>query len=182
MKIPVWSMLTALAISGATYSIAVLAESGDDVGPASASVAPQRPLDNIARYRVTYVKSDATTVIRSATVVSITNNSPTTCDTLVEWGTGFGEHVCTTKFTLGHGRTGNQCSRDIPSDIATCNAACSSTLTFEGNAVVDSTNLTPCANIAVSARTYYTSGSTDDAVTAATDAKIVRINQGNRGD
>jgi hypothetical protein len=34
----------------------------------------------------------------------------------------------------------------------------------------------------VSARTYYTTGSTDSAVTGITDAKIVKVNKGNAGD
>jgi hypothetical protein len=58
-------------------------------------------------------------------------------------------------------------------------------LFFEGRARVNSsvsTTLNNCHRIAVSGRVYYTPSTTDFPVSAITDSKIVRFNQGNAGD
>ena len=158
-------------------------DSSENAGFAVLNATPQLPAGQVARYRVTYMKSNTATANRTSTVVSITNQSGATCSTGVDWRIGFGGTACTTSLTLGPGQTGEHCSRSIPSAVSSCNATCSPGLTFnEGSAIVGSSTTTGCSKIAVSARTYHTTGTDDSAVAAATDAKIVKIGAGNSGD
>lgn len=156
-------------------------------GFAAESPAPALAPGHVARYRVTYMKSNtAATALRTATVVSITNQSLVTCGTSVDFKIGFGGTACTTNITLAPGETGDHCSRTIPSGVTTCNATCAPApgLAFaEGSAIVGSSILpSRCSAIAVSARTYYTQSLSDAPVSAITDAKVVRIGAGNAGD
>ena len=91
--------------------------------------------------------------------------------------------ACTTTLVLGPGQTGEHCSRALPGAVTICNATCAPNLTaYEGSAIVGAANVSTCAALAISARTYHTTGATDTAVAAATDAKVVRINASNVGD
>ena len=162
--------------------VAALAQA-DDRGPAAEAAAPQLPAGHVARYRLTYMKSSTTTAIRSATVVSITNQSQGTCVTSVDWRFGFGSATCTTTLSLGRGQTGEHCSRPLPGAIATCNATCSPALdSIEGNAAIGSNNVTDCDRIGVDARLYYTTGTNDTAVSAVSNPNIVKRGLGNNGD
>lgn len=177
--------LTVAAVAAlATPSIAI-AQQADGGTPAVTSSATRLPAGTLARYRVTYMNSQApTTGIRSSTIVSITNNSFNTCTTGVDWRVGFGGLACTTTLVLGPGQTGEHCSRNVPGTISVCNAICpgASGLFAEGNAVVGSTVAPPCDRIQVSARTVYTTGTDDGNLTAITDAKVVKMPLGNIGD
>jgi hypothetical protein len=134
----------------------------------------------IARYLVTFIKSRTTDPIRTATVVSITNQTRKTCQVAVDWFQGFNPApVCATAFSLDAGFTTDFCSREIPDPLTTCNATCAPELTFdEGKAVVNAS----CEDIGVSARVYYTRGDDDNELSAISDSKIVRFGEGNRGD
>ena len=146
-------------------------------------VAPALAPGHVARYRVTYTNSSTTTANRTATVVSITNQSTGSCSTSVDWRIGFGGVACTTTLVLGPGQTGEHCTRALPSPVTICNATCAPALTsYEGGAIVGAANVSTCAALAISARTYHTTGAADTAVAAATDAKVVRINASNAGD
>lgn len=138
---------------------------------------------HIARYRITYFNSNTATANRSATVISVTNQGTATCATSVDWKIGFGGVTCTTVLSLGPGQTGEHCTRGLPSPVTVCNATCSPALTAaEGSAILGAENTTACSALAISARTYHTTGANDDAVAATTDAKVVRINVSNAGD
>ena len=145
---------------------------------------PEESYSGHPRYLVTFMKSRTTDPIRTATVVSVTNQAGHTCHIAVDWFRGFDPNpVCTTTFDLDAGFQTDFCSRQIPDPVTSCNATCASELTFhEGKAVVSSSAEDECKNIGVSARVYYTRGDADDEVTAVSDSKIVRVNQGNRGD
>jgi hypothetical protein len=179
--------LVALLVSGGfagTYSTAFAQGAHDDgSGPETRLISPQIAAGQVRRYVATYMASRTAPSPRSATVVSITNGSSTTCGTSVDWKVGFGGVACTTSLTLGPGQTGEHCSRSINDGLAICNATCSPQLTGEeGNALIGSTIGTPCAAIAVSARTFYTTGSADQTLNGVSDAKIVRVGAGNNGD
>lgn len=134
------------------------------------------------RYLVTYMNSQTGGRTRSATVVSITNQSPTSCRVSVSFYKGFSSNsapVCTTNFSITPDFTVDFCSRNLPSEITVCNSTCAPELTAdEGRAIVGAT----CKEIAVSSRVYYLSGQADEQMTAITDSKIVLIGQGNQGD
>lgn len=176
-----FAAFVALAASSTT----TLAQQAADGKGLAASSAPRLPGGTLARYRVTYLNSQApTSGIRSATIVSITNNSFNTCTTGVDWRVGFGGLACTTSLVLGPGQTGEHCSRNVPGTISICNSVCpgATGLFAEGSAIVGSTTAPPCDRIQVSARTVYTTGANDENLTAITDAKIVKLPLGNIGD
>ena len=182
-------MSKALSFLGLTFTllaalppVAALAQA--DRGPAAQAAAPELPAGHVPRYRLTYMTSQSLTAIRSATVVSITNQSGATCVTSVDWRFGLGGGAaCTTTLSLGPAQTGEHCSRPLPDEIANCNATCSPALTaIEGNAVIGSRNIAGCDRIAVDARIYYTTGATDTAVSAVSHPNIVKRGVGNIGD
>jgi len=179
-------ILMALLVSGGftgAYSTAFAQAAHDGSGPETRLISPQIAVGQVRRYVATYMASRTAPSPRSATVVSITNNSSTTCGTSVDWKIGFGGVACTTSLTLAPGQTGEHCSRSINDGLAVCNATCSPQLTAdEGNAIIGSTSGTPCAAIAVSARTFYTTGASDQTLNAVSDANIVRVGAGNNGD
>jgi len=146
---------------------------------------PQLPTGQVRRFLVTFMKSNTSTAIRTATVVSVTNQSLTaTCSVSVDWFAGasaFTAPSATTNISVPPGRTVDHCSRPLPTGITTCNAQ--TNLTFlEGRAVIASTNSAACALVGASARVYYTTGTTDGAVAAITDSNIVRFGLANTGD
>jgi hypothetical protein len=147
----------------------------------------QVPAGQVRRFLVTYMNSQRVAAIRSATVVSVTNQSLTaSCSISVDWFRGasaFNAPVCTTNITVAPGRTVDHCSRPLPDAITACNATCNPALTFdEGRAVISSTNAPECSRVASSARVYYTTGSGDSGVSAITDSKILRFGLPNTGD
>jgi hypothetical protein len=151
-------------------------------------VSPMVPVGQTARYTVSYFRSDTNSAIRSATVVTVTNQFSGNCNVSVEFFKGFAptSPVCTLNLTLGPGVTADYCSRGIPDGLTTCNATCSPASTFdEGKARVNSTTNTTtifCGKLAVSSRTYYTAGTLDDTLLSITDNKIVKVAAGNNGD
>lgn len=186
-----WLRLVMVALVSAGLSAPVArAADDDDGGPTSAaraaalnaavSVIDVRRL--VPLYRVTFMKSRTTDAIRTATVVSVTNHQErASCDITVVWLRGFDPTpVCTTSMSLDVGLQTDFCSRAIPDALTTCNTTCTPALTFhEGTAVVysrvDWNNPFECQDLAVSARVYYTTGSTDSAVTAISDSSVLRI-------
>ena len=148
-----------------------------DLGPL-----PPIGLPGAPRYLVTYMNSQTGGRVRSATVVTVTNQSPRACRVAVSYFKGFSNNsspVCTTSFGIPSDFTVDFCSRNLPGALTVCNSICSPDLTFdEGRAIVSSS----CPEIGVSSRVYYTSGNNDEEVNAITDSKIVRFGGGNRGD
>jgi hypothetical protein len=134
------------------------------------------------RYLVTYMNSQTADPVRSATVVTVTNQSRDDCRVAVSYFPGLSNNsspVCSTSFIIPADLTIDFCSRSLPGPITVCDSICSPDLTFdEGRAIVSST----CREIGVSARVYYTSGANDDEVAAISDSKIVLFGQGNIGD
>lgn len=184
--------LTAAAVLGcgmlssnasAVDNVGLAPDAGENAGLPADVIAPELPAGQAALYRITYMSSQTGTANRTSTVISITNNSTVTCGTGVDWRIGLGGIACTTSVLLGPGQTGEHCSRNLPFAVSACNATCSPILTnAEGSAIVGVSTTTGCANIAVSARTYHTTGTGDTGVAAVTDAKVVRIRNGNIGD
>jgi len=178
--------LFAFIFSGCMTSLSTaLAEEPYDDG--AAGVAAESALrftePVVHRYLVTYLKS-RTDAPRSASVVSITNQSNRSCDVKIDWFTGFTPDTpaCTTMAVVDPGVTHDFCSRDLLSNITTCNITCDPELTFtEGKAIVSSNK--SCNRIGVESRVYYTTGETSDTgVAAVSNPKIVRAGQDNRGD
>jgi hypothetical protein len=177
-------LLALMVLGGVTavFSNAFGQVADDGSAPGQRALAPQLPAGQIPRYVATYMASQTGSAQRTSTVVSITNNSSSTCATAVDWKVGFGGVSCTTNLILAAGQTGEHCSRSINSGLV-CNATCSPELTaIEGNAIIGSTRGTACAAIAVYARTFYTTGTSDQTLSAVADADIVRVGAGNNGD
>ena len=102
------------------------ATGADDTGPL------------VARYLVTFIKSRTTDTIRTATAVSVTNQTGQTCQVAIDWFQGFNPTpVCTTAFSLDAGFRLTSVPGSSPDPLTTCNATCAPELTFdEGKAVV----------------------------------------------
>jgi len=134
------------------------------------------------RYLVTYMNSQTAGRMRSATVVSVTNQSTRPNLVTVSWFKGFSANTSpvgvTTvmippDFTLDFG------SRNLPGELTTLNSVCNPELVFdEGRAIVSSRQ----PEIGVSARVYYTTGDRDEQLHAITDSKLVEFGVGNDGD
>jgi hypothetical protein len=148
-----------------------------NLGPLPPVFIPATP-----RYLVTYMNSQIGGRIRSATVVTVTNQSSSSCWVAVSYFKGFTNNaspVCSTSFSMSADFTIDFCSRNLPGEITFCNSTCSPELTLdEGRAIVSST----CREIGVSGRVYYTSGANDEEMGAISDSKIVAVAIGNHGD
>jgi hypothetical protein len=189
MSILLQGLLVAIiVVSVGVYPPTAVAQEpgGDGLQPmeALAATAAEEAGPPVARYLVTFIKSRTTDPLRSATVVSVTNQAEKACQVAVEWVRGFEPPAaCTTTVRLDPGITTDLCSRTIPAPLTTGNAMCEPELTFhEGRAVVSSSAEKGCARIGVSARVYYTTGDADDTLAAISDSKIVRFGHGNSGD
>lgn len=143
---------------------------------------PLDALPNVPRYLVTYMNSQTQSRIRSATVVTVTNQSNLINRVWVSFFKGLTDNtspvgVCA--FAIPPEFTIDFCSRDLPGEITTCNCICDPELVFdEGRAIVSS--MWP--EIGVSSRVYYTEGDRDTQMLAITDSKIVAFGKGNNGD
>ncbi len=140
-------------------------------------------IPSIPRYLVTYMKSQTVNDrMRSATVVSITNQSDRINRVFVTFYKGFSDDcspVGTAAFAIPPQFTVDFASRRLPSPLTTTNAVPNPELTFdEGRAVVSS--MWP--EIGVSARVYYTAGDDDERLHAITDCKVVEYGGSNQGD
>jgi hypothetical protein len=148
-----------------------------NLGEVPPALLPSRP-----RYLVTYMHSETGGRIRSATVVSVTNQSPQINQVSVSYFQGFTDNtspVCVCSFAIPPDFTVDFCSRNLPAELTVCNCVCDPELVFdEGRAIVSS--IWP--EIGVSSRVYYTSGDDDSQLLAITDSKIVAFGQGNNGD
>jgi hypothetical protein len=140
------------------------------------------PLPHAPRFLVTYMKSETSSRIRSATVVTVTNLSTRTNVVSVSWFKGFTDNtspVGVTSFAIPPDFTVDFGSRSLPDALTVVNSVCNPELTFdEGRAIVSSTQ----AEIGVSSRAYYTAGDDDLELLSITDSKIVSFCGGNRGD
>ncbi|GAB2682690.1 hypothetical protein [Thalassiella azotivora] len=134
------------------------------------------------RYLVTYMNSQTGGRLRSATVVSVTNQSEQTNRVTVTWYKGFSDDsspVGQSTFSIPPDFTVDFASRNLPGEVTVTNSVPNPELTFdEGRAVVSSTR----PQIGVSARVYYARGDDDLDLAAVTDSKVVRVGEGNAGD
>lgn len=159
-----------------------------DGGTLQQRVSPAMEMSGTEIFRIGYMRSETGGAIRSATVVSVTNDSSQACPIYIDWRKGFASRtsspvMCGLYFaTLQPGDTADLCSRVLPGSVTACNAACQPPLTFvEGSAIVGSTDDPACAALTVSARTYYF-GATDTAIIGITEPAVTRIGSGSRGD
>lgn len=139
---------------------------------------PQEP-----RYLVTYMNSQTgDQAMRSATIVSVTNQSNLINRVFVTFFKGFSDDsspVGTAAFAVPPQYTIDFGSRNLPIELTTVNAVPNPELTFdEGRAIVSS--MWP--EIGVSARVYYTAGERDEQLLAITDSKVVVYGGRNKGD
>jgi hypothetical protein len=138
---------------------------------------PSRP-----RYLVTYMNSQTRGKLRSATVVSVTNQSHVINRVFVSFFKGLGDDtnpVGVAVFAVPPQWTVDFSSRDLPIELTTCNAICNPELVYdEGRAIVSS--MYP--EIGVSARVIYTAGERDEDLLSITDSNIVVYGQANHGD
>ena len=182
-KLPHMSLLVIAAFAG--IPSASQAQQLEDRGNAAITSSLRLAPGTIARYRVTYFRSSTTTpALRSASVVSVTNHNSATCTVSIDWNFGAGGTVCTTTLAIAPGNQLDFCSRSIPGGTTVCNSTCpgAGLTAHEGSAIVGSSTTVGCDRIALSARTIYTSTTTDAPIDAITDAKVVRIGAGNSGD
>jgi hypothetical protein len=140
-------------------------------------------IPSVPRYLVTYMNSQtANDAMRSATVVSVTNQSKLINRVFVTFFKGFTDDsspIGTAAFAIPPQFTVDFASRSLPGELTVTNAVPSPELTFdEGRAVVSS--MWP--EIGVSARVYYTAGGRDDRLHAITDSKVVVYGAPNSGD
>ncbi|ABW32114.1 hypothetical protein [Acaryochloris marina] len=145
---------------------------------------PNTPgIPNVPRYLVTYMNSQTVnTQMRSATVVSVTNQSNLINRVFVTFFKGFTDDsspIGTAAFAIPPQFTVDFASRSLPSELTVTNAVPNPELTFdEGRAIVSS--MWP--EIGVSARVYYTAGDNDERLHAITDSKVVIYSRSNSGD
>jgi hypothetical protein len=139
-------------------------------------------LPGTPRYLVTFMRSQTGVPIRSATIVSVTNQSPKPNLVTVSWFRGFTNNnspVATTSMIIPADFQVDFGSRDLPGELTDVNVIPSPELTFdEGRAIVSS----QLPEIGVSVRLYYTSGDNDEQLLAISDSKVVVFGQGNHGD
>ena len=139
-------------------------------------------LPGTPRYLVTFMRSQTGVPVRSATVVSVTNQAPRPNLVTVSWFLGFSDNsspVGTATMIIPPDFQVDFGSRSLPSELTVVNAVPSPELTFdEGRAIVSSR----LPEIGVSARLYYTSGDNDEQLLAISDSKVVVFGQGNHGD
>ena len=139
-------------------------------------------IPSVPRYLVTYMNSQTGGAIRSATVVTVTNQSNMINRVFVSYFKGFTDNtspVGVTSFAIPPDFTVDFSSRNLPSELTVCNSVCSPELVFdEGRAVVSS--MWP--EIGVSSRVYYTGDDRDMELLSITDSKIVPMGHGNDGD
>jgi hypothetical protein len=134
------------------------------------------------RYVVAFAKTEINTPIRSATVVTVTNNADVSCLVAIDWFDKLNSSsLCSNGAVVPAGQTMSFCSRALPSQIADCSSACSVT-SADGRASVNSRAIAACGKIAVDARVYYTAGGADAILTAISDPKIVRAGSANSGE
>ncbi len=144
---------------------------------------PGHGLQGRPRYLITYMNSQTRNdAMRSATVVSVTNQSKEPARVFVTFFKGFTDDsssVGTAAYSIPPQFTVDFASRHLPSELTVTNVVPKPELTFdEGRAVVSSTS----SQIAVSARVYYTAGKRDEQLLAITDSKVVIYGKGNVGD
>ena len=137
----------------------------------------------VPRYLVTYMNSQTrNNAMRSATVVSVTNQSDSTNLVRVTFYKGFQDDtspVGTASYSIPPQFTVDFASRHLPLEVTCTNAVPDPQLTYdEGRAIVSSSR----KEIGVSARVYYTAGEEDETLHAVTDSKVVVYGQGNSGD
>jgi hypothetical protein len=90
--------------AGVCPPAAVAQEQGDDGSRPMEALETEPP---VARYLVTFIKSRITDSLRSATVVSVTNQAEKACQVSVQWVRGFmPPAACTTTVRLDPGTTG----------------------------------------------------------------------------
>jgi hypothetical protein len=141
-----------------------------------------RCVPTLPRYLVTFMKSVTAFPVRSATVVTVTNQSKQTIRVTVSYFKGLTDNsspVGVTTLTIPPEFTVDFGTRNLPDALTAVNSVPSPELTFdEGRAIVSSTE----PDIGVSARVYYTSGDADEQVLAVSDSKVVVFGAGNSGD
>ena len=139
-------------------------------------------LPGLPRYLITYMNSQTGGRIRSATVVTVTNQSDRPNLVSVAYFKGFSANtspVGATSFLIPPDFTVDFSSRNLPGELTVCNSICNPELVFdEGRAIVSSKR----PQIAVSSRVYYTADERDLELLSITDSKVVRFEQGNKGD
>jgi hypothetical protein len=140
-------------------------------------------MPSVPRYLVTYMNSQTRNdAMRSATVVSVTNQSNENIRVSVTFFKGFTDDsspVGTAAFAIPPQFTVDFGSRHLPGELTVTNAVPNPELTFdEGRAIVSSTR----PEIGVSARVYYTAGDGDERLHAVTDSKVVVYGKSNSGD
>jgi hypothetical protein len=137
---------------------------------------------SVPRYLVTYMNSQTAAKIRSATVVSVTNQSGKTNLVSVAYFRGFTGNafpVGTSTFSIPPDFTIDFGSRRLPNEITVVSSLSAPELVFDqGRAIVSSV----FPEIGVSSRVYYTSGDRDQELLAITDSKVVVFGKGNIGD
>jgi hypothetical protein len=126
-------------------------------------------------YLVTFMSSDTTFPLRSATMITVTNSlNNQSCQATVHYFRGLdnsGSASCSSSYNIPPDLTVDFCSRIMPLGLhPQCDAFCWPQLTDDvGRAWVMAT----CDNIGVSARVYYTQD--DDELRGISDSKIVRV-------
>lgn len=140
-------------------------------------------IPNEPRYLITYMNSQTQNdAMRSATVVSVTNQSDRINRVFVTFFKGFSDDsspVGVAAFAIPPQYTVDFASRSLPGELTVTNAVPNPELTFdEGRAIVSS--MWP--EIGVSARVVYTAGERDERLHAITDSKVVVYRRRNRGD
>jgi hypothetical protein len=146
------------------------------------AIDPAAALAGRPRYLVTFMRSVTAFRIRSATVVTVTNQAPRPNPVSVSYFLGFSAStspVGATSFVIPPDFTIDFATRNLPDALTVTNSVPNPELTFdEGRAIVSSRLL----QIGVSSRIYYTAGDGDEELLAITDSKVVRFGQGNKGD
>jgi hypothetical protein len=172
-----------LAVCSVLHSSVLAQQYPDDSSGANVAIYPE-DYEGFPRYLIPYIRSQTGQGIRSATAVTVVNQSTTSCSVQVEWFTPSGASLCTVASNLAAGAVREFCSRSLPISITGCIVPCTPPLNnlVLGKAIVSSTEGFTCSLIGVDARVYYTTGAGDTAVSAISNSKVVFIGEGNLGD
>ena len=127
----------------------------------------------VPRHVVTYMNSETAGTVRSATVVTVTNQADRVNHVVVSYLKGFdgtSRPIAVGSFRIPPAGSIDFVSRSLPEELTAISAVCCPELVLaEGRAIVSSV----LPEIAVESHVYYTAGSGDDVLLSIEDSDVV---------
>jgi len=127
----------------------------------------------VPRHMVTYMSSETAGAVRSATIVTVTNEADTVNHVVVSYLEGFdgtSRPISVGSFSIPPASSIDFVSRTLPEELTAISAVCCPELVFaEGRAIVSS--VLPA--IAVESHVFYTAGRNDDLLLSVENSDVV---------